>query len=65
MIFDRWENKLIMIDAKMCKKICKIELFTIINNCVFSKVEIFEKINWINNLERREFIYKIENIGIS
>lgn len=54
-----------MIDAKMCKKICKIELFTIINNCVFSKVEIFEKINWINNLERREFIYKIENIGIS
>lgn len=61
MIFDRWENKLIMIDAK----IYKIELFTIINNCVFSKVEIFEKINWINNLERREFIYKIENIGIS
>lgn len=54
-----------MIDAKMCKKICKIELFTIINNCVFSKVKIFEKINWINNLERREFIYKIENIGIS
>lgn len=61
MIFDRWENKLIMIDAK----IYKIELFTIINYCVFSKVEIFEKINWINNLERREFIYKIENIGIS